>query len=192
MIHYLKVHCFACWEWTDIKANGHGDSKPDEDGEQAYEDVEDISPLRALVEALNPINLEEWPEMRWWARIYEVFKVRHWLTTGLFPSLRFHDMAILRSLHFQFRNSTVDQCLVHLLSQSLLKTFLVFSFQCPIVFVINISCPVVNYEVEETWNWNKYLFVLQSFVAPTMFVLCLQCKCSNPRWNECLSALSSQ
>ncbi|ELU09328.1 hypothetical protein CAPTEDRAFT_73810, partial [Capitella teleta] len=52
--------------------------------EPEYE-FEDIGPLRSLLEACNPINLEEWPEMRWWARMYEVFKAFGWL--GFFVAL---------------------------------------------------------------------------------------------------------
>ena len=42
---------------------------------ECEEDEEPVGNLRAFLDAINPINTEEWPEMRWWSRIYEVFKV---------------------------------------------------------------------------------------------------------------------
>ena len=58
---------------SDKKSNDGNDDDMYDD--VAEEDMEEISPLRSFLEAMNPINLEEWPEMRWWVRAYEVFKV---------------------------------------------------------------------------------------------------------------------
>ena len=55
-------------------------------------------------------------------------------------------------------------------------SFVVFLFQSPLMFIILLTCPVVNYEDEEMNNWNKPLNVLQCFLSPTFAVLLVQGK----------------
>ena len=43
--------------------------------EEPEEAEEPKSILIGFLEAINPINVEEWPDMAWYAKIYEVFKV---------------------------------------------------------------------------------------------------------------------
>jgi len=44
-------------------------------------------------------------------------------------------------------------------------------FKAPILFFMNLTCPVVNYDVEGTHNWNRHLQSLQMFLAPPISVL---------------------
>lgn len=81
--------------------------------EENTEEEEELPMWKIFVYGINPINVEEWPDMRFYAKFYEIFK-------------------------------------------------------CPLVFVISLTCPVVNYEDEELHNWNKPLNLLHCFVGLPM------------------------
>lgn len=89
--------------------------------ESTEEPSEPPTPFMLFLQGLNPINVEEWSEMKIYAKVYEVFK-------------------------------------------------------CPIVFFINCNTPVIDYEIEDTHNWNRYLQVFQIFSAPTFIVVLIQRK----------------
>ncbi|CAH1800977.1 unnamed protein product [Owenia fusiformis] len=84
--------------------------------EEEGEKVE--NPLGEFLAKINPINTEDWSEMKWYAKIYECFKA-------------------------------------------------------PIMFLLIISVPVVNFE-EERNNWNRHLVCLNCFIGPTWAIVGFQ------------------
>ena len=43
--------------------------------EEEEEEGEPLSWWRMLLNGINPINVEEWPDMPWYSKAYEIFKV---------------------------------------------------------------------------------------------------------------------
>ncbi len=41
------------------------------------EEEEDVTSLRAFLNALNPINTDEWSDMKFYSKFYEIFKVEY-------------------------------------------------------------------------------------------------------------------
>ena len=46
-----------------------------EDEDEKDEEEEDVNYLVELGKALIPVDVDEWPDMRWYNRIFEIFKV---------------------------------------------------------------------------------------------------------------------
>ena len=65
-------------------------SEADDKDDEEEEEKPLGSPLRQFLNGINPINVEEWPNMGYLGKFYEIFKVKSfvWCQTNVFQILR--------------------------------------------------------------------------------------------------------